>query len=104
MEHKKGYRVTRYPRVFRMLKVGQRDPWVLGCHSQWCLKRRGWVGLLKGSLAGAIVPSSGTQPPTRIRRDGVLPCKVVITSTHALARHPKGRPMVKALTNLNTQG
>ena len=34
------------------------------------LKRQGWVGLLKESLAGAIVPSSGTQPPTRLRRDG----------------------------------
>ena len=42
------------------------------------------MGLLKGSLAGAIVPSSGTQPPTLLRKDGELPCKVVITSTHAL--------------------
>ena len=60
------------------------------------------MGLLKGSLAGAIVPSSDTQPPTLLQRDGVLPSKVVITSTHALPRHhrewyttsympPKGR-------------
>ena len=59
--------------------------------------------LLKGSLAGAIVPSSGTQPPTRLRRDGALPCKVVINSTHALPQHPRGQPMVKALATLNAQ-
>ena len=66
------------------------------------LKRQGWVGLLKGSLAGDIVPSSGTQPPTHLRRDGALPCKVVINSTHALARYPRGQSMVKALTTLST--
>ena len=79
------------------------------------LKRQGWVNLIKGSLAGAIVPSSGTQPFTRLQKDGVLPCKVVIISTHALPRHPGrrgggggggggGGPMVKALTILSTQG
>ena len=65
------------------------------------LKRQGWVGLLNGSLVGAIVPSSGTQPPTRLQRDEALPCKVVINSTHAL--NLKGQPMVKALTTLSTQ-
>ena len=58
---------------------------------------------MKGSLVGAIVPFDGTQPPTRLRIDGALPCKVVITSTHALPRHPRGRPMVKALSTLRTQ-
>ena len=58
----------------------------------------------KGSLVGAIVLSNGTQAPTRLRRDKALPCKVFITSTHALPRHPRGRHMVKALTTLNTQG
>ena len=60
-------------------------------------------GLLKGSLVGAIVPSGGKQPPRRLRSDGALPCKVAITSTHALPRHPSGRPMVKALSTLSTQ-
>ena len=58
-------------------------------------------GLLKGSLVRAIVPSGGTQPPTRLRSDGALPCKVAITSTHALPRHPKGRPLAKALSTLS---
>ena len=35
------------------------------------------------------------QPSARLRRDGALPCKVVITSTQALPRHPRGFPMVK---------
>ena len=55
-----------------------------------------WVDF-KGSLAEAIIPSSGTQPSTRLRRDGAFPCKVVITSTHALPQHPRGFPMVKSL-------
>ena len=38
----------------------------------------------KRSIAKAIVPSDGTQPPARLRKDGALPCKVVITPTHAL--------------------
>ena len=42
-----------------------------------------WVDFKK-SLAKAIVPSDGTQPSALLRRDGALPCKVVITSTHAL--------------------
>ena len=66
------------------------------------LKRQGWVGLLKGSLARAIVPSNGTQLPTRLLGDRALPCKVVINSTHALPRHPRGQAMVKALTTLST--
>ena len=57
----------------------------------------------KISLAEAIVTSGGMQPSTRIRRDGAFPCKVVITSTHALPRHPKGFPTVKSLKTLNTQ-
>ena len=57
----------------------------------------------KGSLAEAIIPSSGTQPSACLRRDGALPCKVVITSTHALLRHPSGFPTVKSLKTLNTQ-
>ena len=67
------------------------------------LKRQGWVGLLKGSPVGAIVPSSGTQPPIRLRRDGSLLYKLVIKSTHALPQHPRGQPMVKAVTTLSTQ-
>ena len=67
------------------------------------LKRQGWVGLLKGSLARAIVPSSGAQLPTRLLGDWAVPYKVVINSTHALPRHPKGQATVKALTTLNTQ-
>ena len=54
-------------------------------------------GGFKRSLAEAIIPSGDTQPSARLRRDGVLPCKVVITSTHALPRHPRGFPMVKPL-------
>ena len=65
------------------------------------LKKKG--GLLTGSLVGAIVPSSGTQPPTRLRIDGALPCKVVITSKYALPRYPRGRPMVKALSTVSIQ-
>ena len=65
------------------------------------LKRRGVD--FKGSLVEAIIPSGGTQPSTRLRRDGALPCKVVITSTHALPRHPRGFLIVKALTSLITQ-
>ena len=57
----------------------------------------------KISLVEAIIPSDGTQPSTRLQRDGALPCKVVITSTHALPRHPRGFPMVKPLKTLNTQ-
>ena len=59
----------------------------------------------KRSLAEAIVPSGGTQPSARLRRDGALPCKVGITSTHALPRHPRGFPMVKPLklSTLNGQ-
>ena len=64
------------------------------------LKRR-WVDF-KGSLEEAIVPSDGTQLSARLRRDGVLPCKVVIIFTHALSRHPKGFPMAK-LSTLNGQ-
>ena len=56
----------------------------------------------KGSLAEAIIPSDGTQPSARLRRDRALPCKVVITSTHALPQHPRGFPIVKALATLNT--
>ena len=51
----------------------------------------------KRSLAEAIIPSSGTQPSARLRRDEALPCRVVITSIHALPRHPKGFPWVKPL-------
>ena len=59
----------------------------------------------KTSLAEAIIPSSCTQPSARLRKDGALPCKVVITSTHALPRHPRGFPMVKPLklSTLNGQ-
>ena len=59
----------------------------------------------KISLAEAIVTSGGMQPSTRIRRDGAFPCKVVITSTHALPQHPKGFPLVKPLklSTLNSQ-
>ena len=60
----------------------------------------------KISLAKAIIPSGGTQPSARLKkRDGVLPCKVVITSTHALPRHPRGFLMVKPLklSTLNSQ-
>ena len=53
-------------------------------------------GLLR-SLVEVIIPSGGTQPSVSLRRDGALPCKVVITSTHALPRHPRGFPMVKPL-------
>ena len=60
------------------------------------------MGLLKGSLAREIAPSSGIQPPTRLRIDGALPCKVVINSTHAPPQHPREQPMVKALTTVNT--
>ena len=49
----------------------------------------------KGSLAEAIVPSDGMQPSARLRRDGALPCKMVITSTHAVPHIPSD-PMVKA--------
>ena len=35
-------------------------------------------------LVEAIIPSNGTQPSTSLLRDRELPCKVVITSTHAL--------------------
>ena len=48
-----------------------------------------WVDFTR-SLTEAIVPSGGTQHSARLRRDGVLPCKVVITSTHALPRIPGG--------------
>ena len=59
----------------------------------------------KGSLTEAIVPFGGTQPSARLRRDGALPCKVVIISTHALPRHLRGFPMVKSLklSMLNSQ-
>ena len=45
------------------------------------------------------------QPPTHLPRDGAIPRKVVITSTHALPRHPRGFPMVKApqLSALSSQ-
>ena len=51
----------------------------------------------KRSLAEAIVSSGGTQPSARLKRDVALPSNVVITSTHALPRHPKGFLMVKPL-------
>ena len=59
----------------------------------------------KRSIAEAIVPSGGMQTSARLRRDGALPCKVDITSTHALSRHPMGFPMVKPLklSTLNGQ-
>ena len=57
----------------------------------------------KGALREVIVPSDGTQPFVRLRKDRALPCKVVITSTHALHRHLRGFRMVKALTTLSTQ-
>ena len=59
----------------------------------------------KGSLAEAIVPFGDTQPSARLRRDRKFPCKVVITSTHALPRHPRGFPMAKLskLSMLNGQ-
>ena len=44
----------------------------------------------KGSLVEAIVPSDGIQPSTRFRRDMALPCKMVITSTHALPSTSQG--------------
>ena len=52
----------------------------------------------------AVVPSGGMQPSARLRRDEALPCKVVITSTHALPRIRGGFLMVKAPTSLNTHG
>ena len=55
----------------------------------------------KGSLAEAIIPSDGTQLFARLRKNGALPCKVVITSTHALPRHRF--PTVKFLKTLNTK-
>ena len=63
----------------------------------------GWT--LKKSRAEAIIPSSGTQPSAHLRKDGALPCKVDIASTHALPRHPRGFPMVKPLklSTLNSQ-
>ena len=61
-----------------------------------------WVDFER-SLAEAILPFGGTQPSARLRRDGVLPCKVVITSTYALPRNPKGFPMVKTSRTLNAQ-
>ena len=57
----------------------------------------------KRFLVEAIIPSGGMQPFARLKRDGVLPCKVVITYTHALPRHPRGFPMVKPLKTLNGQ-
>ena len=59
----------------------------------------------KRSLVEAIIPSNGTQPSACLQRYGALPCKVVITSTHALPRHPKGFPMAKLskLSTLNGQ-
>ena len=60
-----------------------------------------WVDF-KRSLVEAIIPSGGTQPSARLRRDRALPCKAVITSTHALPRHPREFPMAKLLT-LNSQ-
>ena len=51
----------------------------------------------KKSLAKVIIPSGSTQPSALLQRDWVLPCKVVITSTHALPRHPRGFPMVEPL-------
>ena len=65
------------------------------------LKRRGVD--FKGSLVEAIIPSSGRQPSARLRREGALPCKVVITSTHALPRHPREFPIVKSLATLSTR-
>ena len=57
--------------------------------------KRRWVDF-KRSLAEVIVPSRGTQPSARLWRDKVLPCNVVITSTHALPWHPREAPLVKA--------
>ena len=61
--------------------------------------------VFKRSLVEAIIPSGGTQPSTRLRKDGAFPCKVVITFTHALPRHPMGFHMVKPLklSTLNSQ-
>ena len=41
---------------------------------------RKMVGFFKGSLVRVIVPYSGMQPQTHLRRYGVLSYKVVITS------------------------
>ena len=65
------------------------------------LKRKGVD--FKRSLPEVVVPSNGTQPSARLRKDGELPCKVVIISTHTLPRHPKGFPIVKSLKTLNTK-
>ena len=57
----------------------------------------------KISLAEAIIPSGGTQPFARLKRDGALPCKVVITSTHALPLYPKGASYSETSQTLNAQ-
>ena len=60
----------------------------------------------KRFLAEAIIPFDGAQPSTRLRRDGALPCKVVIIFTHALPRHPKRvsyGETSKKLSTLNSQ-
>ena len=67
------------------------------------LKEKG--GFLKGFIVRAIVPCSVRQPLTSLLRDEVLPYKMVIISTHALPRHPRGRggvPMVKTFNIINT--
>ena len=81
-------------------RVGNESKWGLSLayKAKVALKKIGWV---KGSLVEAIIPSGGTQPSARLQRDETLPCKVVITSTHALPRHPRGFPIVKALTTLS---
>ena len=63
--------------------------------------KRGMVDF-KISLAEAIIPFGGTQPSVCLKSDGALPCKVVITSTHALPQHLKGFPIVNALVTINT--
>ena len=65
------------------------------------LKRRGVD--FKGSLTEEIVPSDGTQPSARLRKEWALLCKVVITSTHALPWYLRRFSMAKPLKTLNTQ-
>ena len=64
--------------------------------------KRKWVGFQR-SIAEAIIPFHGAQPSTRLRRDGALPCKVVIIFTHALPRHPKGVSYGETSQTLNAQ-
>ena len=52
------------------------------------LKLKGWA--FEEVLSKSNRTLNSTQPLIHVRRDGVLPCKVVITSTRALPRHPKG--------------